>query len=331
METLTKPVVSATDRLQQTVVALARLLDQTMSDIQMVDSELQDRLLQAIQEAESTSERRAAERLRVAVEEAEQNTRILLTEELRAQYRDQAAAQVEAARNELLSDRSQLAQELNRLKQAASEWEAERTHLFANYQRASQLLEQANEDRSRAMEDADEAAALALERQIATATDRVRREATSRWETERAELIAQRDRAVRALAERDGAHEQAITVADSVRSDLAEERDWLRQQLDQSKRVAAQLEAERNQFRDECEKSRRIAAEATSEHSRLLSEHPIDMVALYAVVDRVEELMNAISEVIDDPGTELSVVIRQNAERAELESYLRGIRFILPK
>src|SRR5262245_32413782 len=116
METLTKPVVSATDRLQQTVVALARLLDQTMSDIQMLDSELQERLLHAIQQAESISERRAAERLRAAVEEAEQNTRILVTEELRAQFREQSAAQIEAARGELLSDRNQVTQELNRLK-----------------------------------------------------------------------------------------------------------------------------------------------------------------------------------------------------------------------
>ena len=43
METVgTKPALRATDRLRQTVAALAKLLDQTMSDIQALDSELQE-------------------------------------------------------------------------------------------------------------------------------------------------------------------------------------------------------------------------------------------------------------------------------------------------
>src|SRR2546422_11408662 len=43
METVgTKPALRATDRLRQTVAALAKLLDQTMIDIQALDSELQE-------------------------------------------------------------------------------------------------------------------------------------------------------------------------------------------------------------------------------------------------------------------------------------------------
>jgi len=38
-------------------------------------------------------------------------------------------------------------------------------------------------------------------------------------------------------------------------------------------------------------------------------------------------LIQEINSVIDNPDTELSVVIRKNAERAELESYLKGLRF----
>src|SRR5689334_5426258 len=43
METMTKSPQRTTERLHQTVAALARLLDQTMNDIQVLDSEFQDR------------------------------------------------------------------------------------------------------------------------------------------------------------------------------------------------------------------------------------------------------------------------------------------------
>src|SRR5438552_179532 len=52
--------------------------------------------------------------------------------------------------------------------------------------------------------------------------------------------------------------------------------------------------------------------------------------ALHAEVGRIEGLIEGISRAIEDPDTELSVVIRKNAERAELESYLRGVRFAIP-
>jgi hypothetical protein len=55
------------------------------------------------------------------------------------------------------------------------------------------------------------------------------------------------------------------------------------------------------------------------------------MEAINAEVSRVQALIQGISKLIEDPNTELSVVIRKNAERAELESYLRGVRFNTPK
>jgi hypothetical protein len=46
-------------------------------------------------------------------------------------------------------------------------------------------------------------------------------------------------------------------------------------------------------------------------------------------ITRTEDLVRQISAVIDDPTVELSIVIRKNVERAELESYLRGIQFAI--
>jgi hypothetical protein len=50
---------------------------------------------------------------------------------------------------------------------------------------------------------------------------------------------------------------------------------------------------------------------------------------LSAEIQRVEGLIKEVSVLIEDPTTELSSVIRKNVERAELESYVKGIQFAL--
>jgi len=51
-------------------------------------------------------------------------------------------------------------------------------------------MEQTKSQYDRAMAEADEAAAIALERQIATAVERMRAEMKAQWDAERAELTA---------------------------------------------------------------------------------------------------------------------------------------------
>jgi hypothetical protein len=51
------------------------------------------------------------------------------------------------------------------------------------------------------------------------------------------------------------------------------------------------------------------------------------MEKIQAEITRVENAILSISEVVENPETELSVIIQKNVERAELESYLRGLRF----
>src|SRR5262249_28168245 len=166
MDTVAKPALRGTDRLRQTLAALARLLDQTMNDLQTVDSEFQERLLKTAQEMEESVGRQTAERVRAAIEEAEQNTRSLVTDELEASFKQQMTAAVEAAREGLMAEQAALSQELDRLKQASAEWEGERTRLLAQCERANQLLEQRRDEHDRALAETDEAAAIALERQI---------------------------------------------------------------------------------------------------------------------------------------------------------------------
>src|SRR5215470_16581098 len=98
METLTKSGLQGMDRLRQTVAAQARLLDQTMNEMQALESEIQERVLRAMQETEESCARQAEKRLKTAVEEAEENTRILVTEELQERFKKQSAAELESAK-----------------------------------------------------------------------------------------------------------------------------------------------------------------------------------------------------------------------------------------
>src|SRR5262245_7405817 len=134
METLTKPPLKTTEHLQQKLSALARLLDQTMSDVQILDSEFQERVLQAAIQTEASFEQQAAERLKAAVEEAEHNTRTLVAEELQTRFKKQMA-EAEAIQNEVIAENTTLTEELERMKQAAAEWEVERRELASDCQR----------------------------------------------------------------------------------------------------------------------------------------------------------------------------------------------------
>src|SRR5215510_38468 len=129
METLTKPALKTSEHLQQKLSALARLLEQTMNDVQALDSEFQECVLQAAIQTEASFEQQAAERLKVAVEEAEHNTRALVTEELQARFKKQMA-EAEAIRNEVIAEKVQLSEELELLKETAAEWDAERRQLM---------------------------------------------------------------------------------------------------------------------------------------------------------------------------------------------------------
>src|SRR5207248_164924 len=96
-------------------------------------------------------------------------------------------------------------------------------------------------------------------------------------------------------------------------------------------------EGERARLNGEIERLARIQAATQEEAEKAFaalkaaaSAKPAQSVnteALAQEVERVEKLVKEISVLIDDPTTNLSVVIRKNVERAELESYLKGIRY----
>jgi hypothetical protein len=258
MQTMTKPALRTTDRLHQTVAALARLLDQTMTDIQALDSEMQEQVLEATQHAE--------DRLKFATKDAELSARLQVTSELEGRFEAEKITALEGLRREL-----------------TAQWEAEKAQLVADCENANRLLEQTRNEHSQAIAESDEAAAIALERQIATAVDRVRADLMARFEADKAKLLAERNRAQQRLA--DAAAEYELQIEEAK----------------QAQPAPAKL----------------VETPAANPNNQVVRDE----------VTRVEGLIRKISETIEDPETELSVVIRKNAERAELESYLRGLRF----
>jgi hypothetical protein len=312
METGTKSLRAA-DRLGQTLAALARLLDQMMNDVQAVSSEFQERIQQTAQDTEAAVQELADERLKAAVDEAvretERNTRAQVSEELHSRFKQDTASAVAAVRTEMNAEIDRIKEELDLLRQATVEWDKERTRLLADHKRANDLLEQTKNEHDRALAESDEAAAIALDLQVATAVDRVRHELTARFDLEREQLVAERERANRALAEQNTEYQQMVTSSEEAveshkKSLAAAQQQW---------------EAERTKMAAEAQKAQQKAAEKPAAANEALAKE----------VARVEGLIKEISEVIEDPATELSVVIRKNAERAELESYLRGVRFTM--
>jgi len=312
METGTKSLRAA-DRLGQTLAALARLLDQMMNDVQAVSSEFQERIQQTAQDTEAAVQELADERLKAAVDEAvretERNTRAQVSEELHSRFKQDTASAVAAVRTEMNAEIDRVKEELDLLRQATVEWDKERTRLLADHKRANDLLEQTKNEHDRALAESDEAAAIALDLQVATAVDRVRHELTARFDLEREQLTAERERANRALAEQNTEYQQMVASSEEAveshkKSLAAAQQQW---------------EAERTKMAAEAQKAQQKAAEKPAAANEALSKE----------VARVEGLIKEISEVIEDPATELSVVIRKNAERAELESYLRGVRFTM--
>jgi hypothetical protein len=82
------------------------------------------------------------------------------------------------------------------------------------------------------------------------------------------------------------------------------------------------LEAERARLAE-------VLARAGDDGSKNVNGGTLDSDAITAEIARVEKLIGEIITVIDNPDTELSTVIRKNVEKAELDSYLKGILFSL--
>ena len=117
------------------------------------------------------------------------------------------------------------------------------------------------------------------------------------------------------------------------------ERERLTVELAGRIQMAAQWEAERARLNTEIERLMRVqeatqleaeqAVTALKLASASKQNSSADSQAVLEEVARVDQMIKEVGALIEDPSTELSTIIRKNVERAELQSYLRGIQFAL--
>jgi len=345
---MTKPTQRTTDTLRQALSTLAALMDRTINEVNVLDSEIQGDIRQAVQDAQESFQRLANERQQAAIDDAVQKAKTAVSEEFFA--------------------------EMQRLSDECTAVRAQ--------------IETIKEEHARAMAETEESAAIALERQVSKAADRARAELTPEIEGLKSQLegakhmlaenkeefrrvasekevavkdvtdklrgeldmaIANGERLKRQLSEvesanarialeaqqeaasQNAAHKSEIAAAtEKVRAQLTEERNRLSQQLDDLLHNAAQFDSERARLQNEIKLAAAAKDQAVEEAKKASSSQSMaNSEFIQAEVKRVEDAIHGISVVIDAPETELSVVIRKNVERAELESYLKGIRFAI--
>jgi hypothetical protein len=215
MDTVTKTAQEprSTERLVEALSTLAALLDRSINEVRTLDSDIQNRLMQAVQETEASVRNQAAEHLQRAIRDTEQKVRKETSDTLKAQF----------------------------------------------------------------------------EIDMRTALTAMRTEMEVEFKKNVCEMSAQFD----------------------------EQRRWLNADLDRANQAVREAEAANLAL---AEKANTPPPKSGLEVEVILTE-----------VDRVERLIAEISGVMDDPDIELSTVVRKNVQRAELESYLKGIRFALGK
>ncbi|HTM18716.1 MAG TPA: hypothetical protein VL135_17525 [Terracidiphilus sp.] len=243
---------------------------------------------------------------------------------------------VENVRREWAVERDRLRQELDAAMHLCARRGSESAELAAERDRLSQALAQAAEaaeTQLASLVEQEEAAASAMQNEIDAAVARVRADFESQREQQRkqdeddrAALQTELDDAKALLTEAQAAY--AISVSDLKDmeykdAELQEERNQLRERLEELTDVAAQKELERLHLKEEYDRTTQILEEATSPTSI----RGISTEVVIAEEVRVEELIRELSLLIDDPGTELSAVIRKTVERAQLDYYLKGLRF----
>jgi hypothetical protein len=147
-------------------------------------------------------------------------------------------------------------------------------------------------------------------------TGRFQAEMQSGLDALRSEFQAERERwASESGVERERLHKELQHLGNTV-SELQVERT----------KLTAELQRVKEEFAQQISKSR-AAAEAASAAAAAAAKAPVPPQASKDEVARVQARLAEVTAIIDDPATELSVVIRKNVEKLELEAYLKGLRY----
>jgi chromosome segregation ATPase len=202
---------------------------------------------------------------------------------------EKACTDLKAQLSSQQAETDRMREEFSRAKQLLAEYE----QVAAERDRANQLLSEAVESQRAALGEREKAA-CDLQAELRKERDRLRGE----WEGERERLAMEC-------------------------GELRHDRNRFRDELGRLADSAAKSDLERARLREECEKLKHSLASMESA-ARDQQEAGSDVLEEAA---RVETVIQEISQSIENPETELSAIIRKNVERAQLDAYLRGLRF----
>jgi chromosome segregation ATPase len=233
----------------------------------------------------------------------------------------------------------------NRLKENLAEWNGERERLVAQVRKLEDASRQWDTERRQLNDHAGQLQEAFMKAEAKIHGYEVAARAPSPAEAQVQELRHEKDGAQLELRE-------ARKAWDAERRRMNSETDRLEQQLQRvsetrervNQEIVDQLRLQYEQRLQEAIKQKtQLAKELKTaselleaERTRLSAAHQNsgsdpDPDAIEAEVARVERQINEIISVIDNPGIDLSTVIRKNVEKAELDAYLRGILFTLGK
>jgi len=228
------------------------------------------------------------------------------------------------------AEREKLAGDIQKWEASGRQWETERRQLNAHAGQLQEAYVQAQakiqgfEVAARTGSDYD--AKLNELRHQKESLERELQDARNETTAERRRLnseIEKRDQQIQRIAtqKEDGSGE----VVDQIRKQYEQR---LQEAIQQKTQLAQELQSASLLL--ETERARLSAEMRTqSKQSSTNGADTFDREAISAEVARVEEQIQQIAALIDNPETELSTVIRKNVEKAELGAYLKGILYSL--
>ena len=222
------------------------------------------------------------------------------------------------------AEREQLVMKVQKLDEAARQWDTERRQLndhAAQLQQAfmqSQAKIQSYEVAARSPNPSE--AKLDELRRDKEALQRQAVDAQNTWDAERRRLNSQVERLEQQLQRMSETRERVSSeVVDQLRRQYEQR---LQEAIQQKTQLAQELQNASALL--EAERTRLSAAQADNQSG-------LDTEAIKAEIGRVEAHINEIVALFDDPNTDLSTVIRKNVEKSELDAYLKGMLFSLGK
>ncbi len=282
-------------------------------------TECVDRILSIVHQVEHEIKDREAS-FKIRLEQAMEQTRNRVEEQYRAQQ-DQAVSEAkETSRKEVteqLLNRFHLeisklqANFDRRLHEVTSQAEAAEhlkieTAVAATKESArQQALEEAKNEYQTKLDEMENLIALLNESATATATE---------WQAERHKF-----------QERIAMLERVLDTVNAVRTEKLDDYKELERKLEEALQSKAQLQHDLERAVSELNTQMQATAKAESDHSKHGEVAAVVQTEMVRVSVRLEE----IEKIMADPTTELGSEIRLNRECAELQAYLKGLRYSL--